>query len=77
MNHRSDLKQFHSNVPWVTFLKECTQNFDPSKDMALMNGGYLYYTDTRKIIKNIFSKTASRDVPWVTFFKIRSRNFDP
>ena len=28
------LKEFHRIVPWVTLLKNCSWNFDPSKNMA-------------------------------------------
>ena len=45
------LKQFHRNVPWVTLFKKCSRNFDPSMNMALVNGGY--YTDMKKFSKNL------------------------
>ena len=32
------LKCFHRNVPWVTLFKNCSQNFDPSKNMAAVGG---------------------------------------
>ena len=31
--------------------KTCSQNFDPSKNMALVNGGFLYYRDMKKFLK--------------------------
>ena len=34
------------------FLKNCSQNFDHSINMALVNGGFLHYTDMKKFIKN-------------------------
>ena len=41
------------NVPWVTLFKNCSQNFDPSLNMALVNGGFLHYTDMKKFLKTI------------------------
>ena len=45
------LKLFHRNVPLVTFFKTSSRNFDPSIDMALVNGGFLHYTDMKKFFK--------------------------
>ena len=36
------LKQFHRNVSRVTLFKNCLRHYDPSINMALMNGGYLH-----------------------------------
>ena len=47
------LKLFHRNVPWVTLFKNCSQNFDLSINMALVNGGFLHYTDMKKCLKNL------------------------
>ena len=47
-NHVSDFEIIHRNVPWVTLFKNCTQNFDLSINMALVNGGFLNYTDMKK-----------------------------
>ena len=33
--------------------KNCLQNFDPSINMALVNGGFLHYTDMKKFLKNL------------------------
>ena len=73
------------NVPRVTLFKKCRRNFDPSIKMALVNGGFLHYTDIKKFIKKIFSderagqiwKKFHRNVPWVTLFKKCLQNFDP
>ena len=43
------------NVPWVTLFKYCSRNFDPSLNMALVNGGFLHFTDMRKFLKNRWS----------------------
>ena len=45
------LKLFYRNVPWVTLFKTCLRNFDPSINKALVNGGYLHYTDMKKFLK--------------------------
>ena len=34
-----------------TFLKKCSQSFDPSINMALVNGGVLHYMDMKKFLK--------------------------
>ena len=40
-NCRSDYEIISQDVPWVTLFKECLRNFDPSINMALVNGGFL------------------------------------
>ena len=45
------LKKFHRNVPWVTLFKNCSRDFDLSKNMALVNEGFLYYMDIKKFLK--------------------------
>ena len=52
-NRLSDFEIIHRNVPWVTFFKNCSQNFDLSINMALVNGGFLLYTDMKKFLKNL------------------------
>ena len=47
------LKLFHRDVPWVTFFKKCPWNFDPSKIVALVNGGFLHYTEMKEFFKNL------------------------
>ena len=47
------LKSFHRNVPWVTLLKNCLQNFNLSINIALVIGGFLHYTDMKKFSKNL------------------------
>ena len=41
--------------------QKCLQNFDTSINMALMNGGYLHYTDMQKFLK-IFSSVAAGQI---------------
>ena len=38
------------NVPWVTLFKKCLRNFDPSINMARLNGSFLHYTDMKKFL---------------------------
>ena len=40
-----------NTVLWVTLFKNCLQNFDRSINMALVNGGFLHYTDMKKFLK--------------------------
>ena len=47
------LKLFHRDVPWVTVFKNCSWNFDPSKIVALVNGGFLHYTEMKEFFKNL------------------------
>ena len=47
------LKLFHRDVPWVTLFKKCSWNFDPSKIVALVNGGFLHYTEMKAFFKNL------------------------
>ena len=44
-------KQFLRNLLLLTHFKTCLRNFDPSTNMALVNGGYLHYTGTKKFLK--------------------------
>ena len=36
-----------------TLFKTCPQNFDPSINMALVNGGFLHFMDMKKFLKNL------------------------
>ena len=33
--------------------KKCTQNFDPTINMALVNGGFKHFRDMKKFLKNL------------------------
>ena len=56
------LKQFYRNVLWVTLFKNCSQNFDPSKNMAAVGGG-LFALYGHEILKKIFfSETAGHNL---------------
>ena len=70
-SHYTDMKKFLKNLLlrncWSDFeiisqeyslsdlFKKCSQNFDPSINMALVNGGFLQYMDMKKFLKNFFS----------------------
>ena len=41
------------------FLKNCSRNFDPSINMALVNGGFLHYMDMKKFLKNLLQNCCS------------------
>ena len=49
-NCRSEFGIIHKIAPWVTLLKTCMWNFDPSKNMAANWGGD---TDMKKFLKNL------------------------
>ena len=53
----------------MTLFKIYSRNFDPSINMALMNGGFLHYTDIKKFLKNL--------LPWNCWsdFKIISQEY--
>ena len=52
-NRWSNFEIISQDVPWVTLFKNCLRNFDLSENMALVNGGFLHYTDMNKFIKNL------------------------
>ena len=56
-------RKFHRIVPLVTFFKSCSQNFDPSINMSLVNEGFLHYTDIKK-----FLNRSSSPKPLVRFW---------
>ena len=48
-------EQFHKIVPCVNLFKNCSQNFDPSKNIAAVGGGggsFLHCVDFREILQN-------------------------
>ena len=45
----------------MTFFKYCLRNFDPSLNMALVNGGFLNYTDMKQFLKNIVLRNCRTD----------------
>ena len=79
------LKWFHRNVPWMILFKDCSRNFDPLINMAVVHGGYLHYTDMKKFFEKFSSlklqfrlrNNFTENVPWVTLFKNCLWNFYP
>ena len=41
--------------------KKCSRNFDPSINMALVNGGFSHYMDMKKFLKNLFLRNCWSD----------------
>ena len=41
--------------------QNCSQNFDPSINMALVNGGFMHYTDMKKFFKNFLLRNRRSD----------------
>ena len=57
----SDFEIISQDVPWVTLFKNCSQNFDPSINMALVNGGFLHYGDMKKFLKDFLLRNCWSD----------------
>ena len=66
--------------------KNCLRNFDPSVNMALVNGCFLHYTDIKKFLKNLLLQNRWSDLDFeITSqecslcdpFKNCSQNFYP
>ena len=72
--HYMDMKKFLKNLlrnRWSDFeiiLQECSlgdpfqnlfANFDPSINIALVNGGFLHYMDMKKFLKNLLRNSWS------------------
>ena len=73
--HYTDMKKFLKNFVlrsrWSHFeiisqecslgdpFQNCSQNFDPSINMALVNGGFLHYTDIKKFLENLLRNCSS------------------
>ena len=60
-NRLLDFEILHRNVRWVTLFKNCSQNFDLSINMALVNGDFLHYMDMKKFLKNFFLQNRFSD----------------
>ena len=50
-NGWSDLKFISRKYSLNTFFKICVRNFDRSRNMALVNGGYLLSTEIKELLK--------------------------
>ena len=49
------LNNFTGMFAWLTLFK-ILRNFDPSINMALVNGGFLHYMDMNKFLRNLLLK---------------------
>ena len=73
------------NVRWVTLFKNYLRNFDPSINIALVNGGCLHYKDMKKFLRNHLLWNHRSDVEIISqkcsqcdpFQKLFHKNFDP
>ena len=74
--HYRDMKKFLKNLLrncWSDFeiispecslgdpFQKCSQNFDLSINMALVNGGFLHYMDMKKFLKNLLLRNRLSD----------------
>ena len=82
-NRWSDFEIISQECSLCDPFQDCLQNFDPSINMALVNGGFLHYTDMKKLLKNLlricwsdFEKN-SQECSLGDPFQNCSRNFDP
>ena len=56
--------------------KNCSRNFDPSLNMALVNGGFLHYTDMKRFLKKLLLRNRWSDFETIlqeSGFDIRGR----
>ena len=76
-SHYMDMKKFLKNLflqnCWSDFeiisqgcslgdpFKKCSRNFDPSINMALVNGGFSHSRDMKKYLKNLLLRTCWSD----------------
>ena len=52
-NRRSDFEIISQECSLGNPFQKCSRNFDPSINMALVNGGFLHYMDMKKFLKNL------------------------
>ena len=52
-NRLSDFETISQECSLGDPFQNCSQNFDLSINMALVNGGFLHYTDMKKFLKNL------------------------
>ena len=98
--HYMDMKKFLKNLllrnRWSDFeiisqecslgdpFQNCSRNFDPSINMALVNGGFLHYVDMKKFLKNHLFQNRWSDFEIISrectlgdpFQKLFAKNFD-
>ena len=52
-NRLSDFEIISQECSSGALFKNCSQNFDLSINMTLVNGGFLHYMDMKKFLKNL------------------------
>ena len=60
-HRRSDFEIISQECSLGDPLQKCSRNFDPSINMALMNGGFLHYRDMKKFLKNLLLRNRWSD----------------
>ena len=83
-NRFSDFEIISHGCSLGEHFQNFSRMFDPTRNMALMNRGYLHCTDMKKFFKKIYSsetgghilKLFHRNVPWMTLFKSCLQNFN-
>ena len=61
-NCRSDFEIISQECSFGDPFQECSRNVDPSINMALVNGGFLHYTDMKKFLKNLLLQNCRSDL---------------
>ena len=52
-NYWSDFEIISQECSLGDSFQKCSRNFDPSINMALVNGGFSHYRDMKKFLKNL------------------------
>ena len=63
-NLRNCWSDFEKNSQECAFgdpFQKCLKNFDPSINMALVNGRFLHYRDMKKFLKNLLIRNCRSD----------------
>ena len=60
-NRWSDFEIVSQECSLGDLFKYCSQNFDPSINMALVYGGFLHYIDIKKFLKNLLFRNGWSD----------------
>ena len=60
-NCRSDFEIISQECSFGDPFQNCSQNFDPSINMALVNEGFLHYRNMKKFLKNLLLRNCRSD----------------
>ena len=60
-NCKSDFEIISQECAFGALFKNCSQSFDPSINMALVNGGFLHCRDMKKFLKNLLLRNCWSD----------------